>query len=108
MQFVCNPEHISPRLKYTVDFIFTTLGFNVEILSTKKIKKSKELVIGYLKNENLHSFKNKNLINIANFEELNHLEEFEKSIKIKKVNSENIPILGRIFNKKKRRWMEKK
>jgi len=101
MQFLCNPEHNSPRLKYIVDFIFTTLGFNVEIISTTKFKKSKELAIGYLKNDELNSFKNINLINIANFEELNQLEEFEKSIKIKKVNSENIPILGKTFNEKK-------
>jgi peptidoglycan/xylan/chitin deacetylase (PgdA/CDA1 family) len=101
MQFLCNPGNISPRVKYTVNFIFSTLGFNVELISITKLKKSKELVIGYLSNEELQSFKNINLINIANFNELNHLEEFEKSIKIKKVNSENIPILGRTFNEKK-------
>ena len=101
MQFLCNSENISPRLKYTVDFIFTTLGFNVEIISTTKFKKSNKLVIGYLSNDDLRLFKNINLINIANFDELNQLEEFEKSIKIKKVNSENIPILGRMFNEKK-------
>ena len=83
MQFICNPEHISSRLKYTVDFIFSTLGFNVEIVSTKKFKSSDALVIGYLNNEDLHLFKNINLINIANFNQLNYLEEIEKQIQIK-------------------------
>ena len=71
MQFVCNPEHISPRLKYTIDFIFTTLGFNVTIVSNKEIKNSNELVIGYLRNEDLQLYKKINLINIANFDQLN-------------------------------------
>ena len=98
MQFLCTPENISPRLKYTVDFIFTTIGFNVEIISTSKFKKSNELVIGYLKNDELKSFNNINLINIANYDELNHLEEFEKTIRVNIVSSEDIPILGKTFN----------
>lgn len=101
MQFLCNQQYISPRLKYTVEFIFTILGFNADITSTSKFKKTNELVIGYLKNEDLHSFKNVNLINIPNYDELNQLEDFEKTIKIKKVRSENIPILGKSTNENK-------
>jgi len=95
MQFVCNHEHISPRLKYTIDFIFSTLGFNVDIVSSKKFKKLDELIIGYLNIDELQLYKNINLINIANFDELNNLEKFEKNIEIKKVNSEDIPVLGK-------------
>ena len=109
MQFLCNPENITPRLKYTVDFIFSTIGFSIEIISTKMFKKSKDLVVGYLNQKEIQSLKNINLINITNFDELNNLEQFEKKIEVIKANSENIPVLGTTFqNDLKSEWKKSK
>ena len=97
MQFLCNQEQITPRLEYTVDFIFSTLGFNIDIISTQKFKDVQDLVVGYLNQNDLKSFKEANLINIPNFDELYQLENLEKQINIFEINSENVPILGKTF-----------
>jgi hypothetical protein len=94
MQFLCNPENITPRLKYSVDFIFNTQGFNIEIISSKKLIKSNDLIIGYMNKKELEPFNNLDLINIPNFNELYQLENFEKQVDLIKVNNENIPIFG--------------
>ncbi|MCK5033531.1 MAG: hypothetical protein KAS18_07850, partial [Calditrichia bacterium] len=82
MQFLCNQEQITPRLEYTVDFIFSTLGFNIDIISTQKFKDVQDLVVGYLNQNDLKSFKEANLINIPNLDELYQLENLEKQINI--------------------------
>lgn len=99
MKFLCNDNNITPRLKYTVDFIFSTLGFTFEIIPLNKFRKTSDLVFGYLNQDEIDSFRNENIINIFNSNELKNMEEFEKKIELKKIDSENIPILGSTFQK---------
>jgi len=95
---LCKKENITSRLTYTADFIFTSLGFNYEIISTSEKLKIDDIVLGYLQPDDLNSIKNINLINIPNFGELTNLDRLEQTKCQIEVEKEMIPILGNTIN----------
>ncbi len=100
IKILCAPENYTSRFIYTVDFIFNTLGFNYEIITSNEFTNTNELHIGYVNPADLKDFKDINLINISNFQLIQKLEHLEKKVNSLYIEKEKIPILGKCLKVK--------
>lgn len=97
---LCEPEQISPRLEYTLDFIFNTIGYNWKMVSFKDSLAENEVIVGYLPVEKSLDYLDFNIINIPNFNLLQDLAKAESQLTKLTIGSEIIPILGKRPRKK--------
>jgi len=95
VNFLTKKEYFSRRLEYVIRSIAGRLGYPYQIISQSKSIKKQDLTIIYLPEKNLVQLPQYTSLCIYNCNQLDKLEEAERSINLSEKLDQTIPILGK-------------
>lgn len=95
VNFLIHKEYFSRRLEYVMSAIAGRLGYPYKIISQSKSVKKQDLTITYLPDKNLDQLPQYASLSIYNSEQLDLLDQAERSITLFKQDGQTIPIVGK-------------